>query len=290
VYKYGFNGQEKDDEVYGAGNANTAEFWEYDCRLGRRFNVDPVTKVHQSNYSCLSNDPISRFDPNGDDDVTFNKDGTVKDVRVRSRFYEFLFGAKGKIVDENNKIIKKFKFNDKKDGDKDKWVGVNRIYEKVETISSTQVYDYIENQMPTAEQNVKDNGAIKGGIKNGIATGPFDYMSKPYNAAGNFIQSRNSLYIIGDVSYNEYDAGNLLTGASFRSMGWPTLVIRLGAHWNSIKHANSDNFGQPGYRPRAIGIQFDSRADQKAIRNGARMARKLHFMERMKGKGNWCHN
>src|SRR5690606_18721571 len=41
-YKYGFNGQEKDNEVYGDGNSYTAEFWQYDPRLGRRWNVDPL--------------------------------------------------------------------------------------------------------------------------------------------------------------------------------------------------------------------------------------------------------
>jgi hypothetical protein len=39
AYRYGFNGQEKDDEVCGSGNLNTAEFWEYDTRLGRRWNT-----------------------------------------------------------------------------------------------------------------------------------------------------------------------------------------------------------------------------------------------------------
>jgi hypothetical protein len=40
-YRYGFNGQEKSDEIKGSGNSYTAEFWEYDPRLGRRWNMDP---------------------------------------------------------------------------------------------------------------------------------------------------------------------------------------------------------------------------------------------------------
>jgi hypothetical protein len=65
-YKYGFNSQEKDDEVYGAGNANTAEFWEYDCRLGRRFNVDPKPIESISPYACFANNPIFFQDVDGD--------------------------------------------------------------------------------------------------------------------------------------------------------------------------------------------------------------------------------
>lgn len=69
AYKYGFNGQEKDDEVSGSGNTNSATFWEYDCRLGRRLGLDPITKISWSNYSCFHNKPILMIDPHGDDDV-----------------------------------------------------------------------------------------------------------------------------------------------------------------------------------------------------------------------------
>jgi hypothetical protein len=41
-YPFGFNGQEKDNEVYGEGNSYTAECWQYDPRLGRRWNLHPV--------------------------------------------------------------------------------------------------------------------------------------------------------------------------------------------------------------------------------------------------------
>ncbi|MFN5847947.1 MAG: hypothetical protein ACK43K_05625, partial [Chitinophagales bacterium] len=65
-YRFGFNGQEKDDEVYGAGNLNTAEFWQYDTRIGRRWNLDPVPQIDISDYSVNGNNPISFNDPFGD--------------------------------------------------------------------------------------------------------------------------------------------------------------------------------------------------------------------------------
>jgi len=64
-YRYGFNGQEKDNEVSGIGNSNTAEFWQYDTRLGRRFNVDPIVKHWESSYSCFSGNPIFYVDIDG---------------------------------------------------------------------------------------------------------------------------------------------------------------------------------------------------------------------------------
>ncbi len=66
-YKYGFNGQEKDNEIYGRGNSYTAEFWQYDARLGRRWNVDPVVKYWESPYTCFSGNPVWFVDPNGAD-------------------------------------------------------------------------------------------------------------------------------------------------------------------------------------------------------------------------------
>ncbi len=67
AYRFGYNGQEKDNEVYGTGNLNTAEHWEYDTRTGRRWNVDPIVKDDQSSYSCFDGNPILLSDPNGDD-------------------------------------------------------------------------------------------------------------------------------------------------------------------------------------------------------------------------------
>ncbi|OJX57979.1 MAG: hypothetical protein BGO89_06155 [Candidatus Kapaibacterium thiocyanatum] len=65
-YRYGYNGQEKVDEVAGAGNHTTAEFWEYDTRLGRRWNLDPRPVVGVSDYAAFADNPILFSDPKGD--------------------------------------------------------------------------------------------------------------------------------------------------------------------------------------------------------------------------------
>ena len=73
-YRYSFNGMERDDEVSGQGNSYTAKFWQYDSRLGRRWNIDPVVKPWESSYACFLNNPIRVIDPNGDDGYV-DKDG-----------------------------------------------------------------------------------------------------------------------------------------------------------------------------------------------------------------------
>jgi RHS repeat-associated protein len=72
-YRYGFNGQEKDGEV-GEG-IYTAEFWEYDSRLGRRWNTDPKDNPSISVYACFANNPIWFTDVNGDTTEIYGMDG-----------------------------------------------------------------------------------------------------------------------------------------------------------------------------------------------------------------------
>lgn len=92
-YRFGFNGQLKDNEVYGAeGTSYTAEFWQYDPRVGRRWNLDPVDKPWMSPYHAFSNKPITNVDPNGaNDDYYQNAAGEVK----------WFDNTAGEIVDQN---------------------------------------------------------------------------------------------------------------------------------------------------------------------------------------------
>ncbi|GAA0876006.1 hypothetical protein GCM10009118_24160 [Wandonia haliotis] len=63
-YRYGFQGQEKDDEVHNSeGTSYTAEYWQYDSRLGRRWKRDPIVKHNESPYAAFANNPICFLDP-----------------------------------------------------------------------------------------------------------------------------------------------------------------------------------------------------------------------------------
>jgi hypothetical protein len=78
-YRRGFNGQEKVDEISGSGNHNTALFWEYDTRLGRRWNRDPKPNPSLSDYATFANNPIWFNDPLGDIFKIGTKDSKAKD-------------------------------------------------------------------------------------------------------------------------------------------------------------------------------------------------------------------
>ena len=101
-YPSGFNGQERDDEIAGVGNFNTALYWEYDTRLGRRWNVDPEIdqKPDQSSYSCLYNNPIIMIDPFGNLETEF-KDANGKTIKNVDDGSNAVFQETGKGTDKH---------------------------------------------------------------------------------------------------------------------------------------------------------------------------------------------
>lgn len=67
LYRYGFNGKEKDDEVKGSGAQYDYGFRIYDPRLGKFLSVDPLTKKYPelTPYQFASNRPIDGVDLDG---------------------------------------------------------------------------------------------------------------------------------------------------------------------------------------------------------------------------------
>ena len=100
-YSFAFNGQEKDDEVSGAGNIMTATFWEYDARLGRRWNLDPKPNVWESEYSVMGGNPICMRDVNGD------KWKEEKDCKTAKNLNDKLEKKKNSYVKSADKLEKR---------------------------------------------------------------------------------------------------------------------------------------------------------------------------------------
>jgi RHS repeat-associated protein len=62
-YRYSHNSHEKEDAIY--KGAQSAEYWMYDSRIGRRWELDPLTYDWQSSYAAFNNNPIYFSDPLG---------------------------------------------------------------------------------------------------------------------------------------------------------------------------------------------------------------------------------
>src|SRR5690606_31941077 len=88
---------ERDNEIYGAGNSYTAEFWQYDSRIGRRWNTDPVVKYHESPYVAFNDNPIIVADTNGDDGIVITEQGKKRTTLIIKADYHYIKGQ----FDEN---------------------------------------------------------------------------------------------------------------------------------------------------------------------------------------------
>ena len=100
-YRYGFNGQEKSDELDDNGNSYTAEYWQYDSRIARRWNVDPVFIEWESSYAVFRNSPITLNDPNGDCSGPNCPDFSYPTVHIYSNVF----------TQDEHKIVEQAKIN-----------------------------------------------------------------------------------------------------------------------------------------------------------------------------------
>jgi RHS repeat-associated protein len=81
-YRYSINGQEKETELN--ENITTAMYWEYDSRIGRRWNRDPKPVTGISPYACFLNNPIIFVDIKGDSVGDPNNPVVLQEVVVHA--------------------------------------------------------------------------------------------------------------------------------------------------------------------------------------------------------------
>ncbi len=84
-YRYGFQGQEKDDEVKGEGNSINYRFRMHDPRVGRFFAVDPLTKEYPyySPYAFSGNRIIDMIELEGlEPEEVMDKNGKLSKAMI----------------------------------------------------------------------------------------------------------------------------------------------------------------------------------------------------------------
>ncbi len=216
---YKFNaGSEKDDEIF--IGAYTAEYWEYDSRLGRRWNVDPVVKPWESGYATLHNNPLFFIDPLGLD--------PVKRLSLGKRINNFFKGDSYK--NRANKHIVDNKIDDSKvkyergkitidesyikaSKDEDGYINIMRVSKITEFVDENPVegnkYDWAGNcSFKTA--GLGFDYSSKASINYGVgANGTITNSSRIYGKSENDIQVANLTSISGGggVSSNALKAG-----------------------------------------------------------------------------------
>jgi len=112
LYRYGFNGKEKDDEVDGvSGSSYDFEARMYDARIMRWTSVDILApnNAYLSPYVYANSNPIALTDKDGLDWIYYDESG--KELgRTKSKWYHFHWkierdGWRVKRVDNHKKIV-----------------------------------------------------------------------------------------------------------------------------------------------------------------------------------------
>lgn len=280
-YRYGFDGQEQDDEVYGNGNLNSAEFWIYDTRLGRRWNLDLKGTEFLSKYVAFQNNPIAYIDSPGDTAFYFNSEGYF--LRMDPELT--IFGKDGIIIENANSysdapkgVSSYYTFNDQ-NGD------VKRMLSLI-SWSGTLLYDDAVPLIYFYSDNDINNSMKKAGTdekKNGISRflyaqseseeGKMDFwwtqlvpearsdghdpnIKKDINDGGPFYIFNNNLNEV----YNIMDAGNWLWGLAMSNIGFTYREARTASRtFARLRASDNDGRKNGGY---------DSAEDQNAIKHG----------------------
>ena len=95
-----------DNEVNNVTSGSyTAEFWQYDSRLGRRWNVDPKPVSSFSSYLTLSNNPIIYSDTRGDTSIYYDEQGNFL-KRINDKLENAVVVISSKNVDKFNEHLK----------------------------------------------------------------------------------------------------------------------------------------------------------------------------------------
>ena len=117
-YRYFFNGQESDGEVYGSGGLAAYEFRQYDTRLGRWWGIDRKVAKYPSlsPYQFCAGNPVWMKDVDGSDFVVvIDNSGDNKTITVQMNIYTSSREAYEKLlpaVEEIKGITKKVTIDD----------------------------------------------------------------------------------------------------------------------------------------------------------------------------------
>jgi RHS repeat-associated protein len=111
-YKFGLNSQEEDDEIVGEGNIYKSEVWEYDARLGRRWNLDPIFRAWESGNATLRINPLFNIDRTGlEGEPSTNIKAQTHNLRKDDPYGSALPGLQYNYADNGDTSKYRFGFN-----------------------------------------------------------------------------------------------------------------------------------------------------------------------------------
>ncbi len=217
TYRFGMNGQMKDNEFTGQDGAHTtAMYWEYDSRIGRRWNLDPKPTIGISDYSCFGNNPILNVDLSGD---SWHKGSVAKANNYKTN-------TTNRLNETNNKITSLNNQRTMAQGDESELAGIDsKLGELTQTKSelegALQEFSIMENSSTVYKLTNVIGGAGLTKYKNGMVCMEYsDNQSMAHEMKHGF-QYENK-----ELSFNAHGTSGLLydvndeVAAYRRSLAW----------------------------------------------------------------------
>ncbi|MEW6772989.1 MAG: hypothetical protein AB1304_03215 [Bacteroidota bacterium] len=203
LYRFGFNTQEKVNEI--SPDHYTAKYWEYDARLGRRWERDPVVKYHESPYAILGNNPIWFVDADG-------RDTSFADNNARQQFKSTYKSVDNAIKSIDSKIENKLA----------KWQEKGYDNEKINKRMTRQIERLNEKRFQLIEIKNSFDEVINSDIM-------YFYTAKP-NPDGKYLSGGWTIYNTDkdrvDIWFYSGNIGTIVhetrhgAGYSWREWGW----------------------------------------------------------------------
>jgi len=158
-YRFGFQSQEKDDEVKGGGNSYDFGARMYDARIGRFLSLDAYASkfASQSPYVFAGNTPIMALDSNGDSVLFYSQSGVYLGFSHDNQRYK----GKNLLVIIDDKAVNNF----------NKWYNLKR---KINSYSSPEAREanvagleamgttYVVNEILTFYNRYYDKNMVNG--------------------------------------------------------------------------------------------------------------------------------
>ncbi len=264
-YRYGFQGQELDNEIKGEGNSLNYKYRMHDSRVGRFFAVDPLFRQypHYTPYSFSGNKVISHrelegleeaittfgFETDGKSKVKYvSADLIVDETKARKEIiridlnnivyeansYQTLLGRD----DRNNEVGDFSNIRNLSDKDLSGFIGYARF-----------VFGVVHSKKTIEEAVLMESNA--GPLK--TPSNLLDFKNSAYDILG---IKRDELIGIDGVVYNANEAGNYIWGLVLEDAG---III------------SADKIAEAGTRGRK-----DEPHEQKAIKNGIQKSKYLY--------------
>jgi RHS repeat-associated protein len=226
-YRFGFNGQEKDDEIAGVtGSHYTTQFREYDSRLSRWWSNDPIFKPHESPFALNGNNPIWIIDPSGSDSIFYNQKGDeLADLRINCKEdFFFLEHDKGnrEIGGQNyyEGLSRESFFGDRGDGEQ----LFNEVDERFNQNHEWKFY-------AIARDHKNNEHTVGDFIKESPENMHYDFKNTFLNKSDN----PHKAYIVEGMLLNANEVGNILWGATAASFGFTSFWAQTGAYVFTLK-------------------------------------------------------